>query len=183
MGIRASSTYELHFDNCRVHKDNLIGGDGKGLFVAQSTFDISRPGVASQALGIAQGALDETLAYGRLRKQFGQNILSFQSSQHMIADMVMDLELMRMLSYRAARIGDAGLTAERAVTATKLFCNEALFRIANMSLQIHGGNGYSEEYPVERHFRDARVTMIGEGTTQIMKQLLFRIEMKERMGK
>ena len=95
--------------------------------------------------------------------------------------MVMELEMMRMLAYRAAKIGDMGLKADRAVTASKLYSNEALFRIANTNLQIHGGNGYSKEFPPERHLRDSRVLMIGEGTTQVMKQLLFRIEMKGRM--
>jgi len=120
------------------------------------------------------------VAYAMNRVQFGKPIINLQAIQMMIADMVMDLEIMRMLSYRAARFGDAGIQADRAVTATKLFCNEALFRIANTALQIHGANGYSEEYPVERHFRDARSLSIGEGTTQVMKLLLTRIELKSR---
>ncbi len=183
IGLKGLACGKIRLEECQVGEDQMLGQEGHGFYHIMRLFEYARTGCGGWAIGVAQSAFDEAVDYAAKRYQFKQPIINFQVIQHMIADMVMDLELMRMLSYRAARIGDAGLKAERAVTATKLFCNEALFRIANMSLQILGGNGYSEEFPAERHFRDARVTMIGEGTTQIMKQLLFRIEMKERMGK
>ena len=182
IGLKGLDCGEMHFDNVRLPKDNLIGEEGKGFYHIMRLFEYARTGAGGWGVGTAQACLDEAVDYAMNRIQFGQPIINLQAIQMMIADMVMDLELMRMLSYRAARIGDAGLKADRAVTATKLFCNEALFRIASTALQIHGANGYSEEWPIERHFRDARVLPIGEGTTQLMKLLLTRIELKSRYG-
>jgi alkylation response protein AidB-like acyl-CoA dehydrogenase len=160
----------------------MIGDEGKGFYHIMRLFEYARTGAGGWGVGTAQACLDEAVDYAMNRIQFGKPIINLQAIQMMIADMVMDLELIRMLSYRAARIGDAGLKADRAVTATKLFCNEALVRIADTALQIHGANGYSEDYPIERHYRDARVMPIGEGTTQVMKLLLTRIELKSRYG-
>jgi len=180
IGLKGLDCGEMHFDNARLPEENLIGGEGKGFYHIMRLFEVARTGAGGWGVGTAQACVDEAVAYAMSRVQFGKPIINLQAIQMMIADMVMDLEIMRMLSYRAARFGDAGIQADRAVTATKLFCNEALFRIANTALQIHGANGYSEEYPVERHFRDARSLSIGEGTTQVMKLLLTRIELKSR---
>jgi butyryl-CoA dehydrogenase len=182
IGLKGLDCGEMHFDNVRLPAENMIGEEGKGFYHIMRLFEFARTGAGGWGVGTAQACVDEAIDYAMNRIQFGKPIMNLQAIQMMIADMVMDLELMRMLSYRAARIGDAGLKADRAVTATKLFCNEALFRIASTALQIHGANGYSEDYPIERHFRDARVLSIGEGTTQLMKLLLTRIELKERFG-
>ncbi len=180
IGLKGLDCGEMHFDNVRLPEENMIGEENKGFYHIMRLFEYARTGAGGWGVGTAQVCLDEAVDYAMNRVQFGKPIINLQAIQMMIADMVMDLELMRMLSYRAARIGDAGLAADRAVTATKLFCNEALFRIASTALQIHGANGYSEDYPIERHFRDARVLPIGEGTTQVMKLLLTRIELKSR---
>ena len=180
IGLKGLDCGEMHFDDVRLPAESLIGKEGDGFYHIMRLFEVARTGAGGWGVGVAQACVDEANDYAMKRIQFGEPIIKLQAIQMMIADMVMDLELMRMLSYRAARIGDAGLKAERAVTATKLFCNEAIFRIANTALQIHGANGYSEDYPVERHFRDARALPIGEGTTQVMKLLLTRIELKSR---
>ena len=180
IGLKGLECGEMHFDDVRLPADHLIGEEGKGFYHIMRLFEVARTGAGGWGVGTAQACVDEAIEYAMKRVQFGKPIVNLQAIQMMIADMVMDLELMRMLSYRAARIGDAGLKADRAVTATKLFCNEALFRIANTALQIHGANGYSEDYPAARHFRDARALPIGEGTTQVMKLLLTRIELKSR---
>jgi butyryl-CoA dehydrogenase len=182
VGLKGLDCGEMHFDNVRLPAENLIGEEGKGFYHIMRLFEFARTGAGGWGVGTGQACVDEAIDYAMNRVQFGKPIINLQAIQMMIADMVMDLELMRMLSYRAARIGDAGLKADRAVTATKLFCNEALFRIASTALQIHGANGYSEDYSIERHFRDARVLPIGEGTTQVMKLLLTRIELKSRYG-
>ncbi|MCG3203409.1 MAG: Acyl-CoA dehydrogenase, short-chain specific [Elusimicrobia bacterium] len=206
MGIRASNTYELTFDNCKVHKDNVIGGEGRGLFVAQSTFDISRPGVASQALGIAQGSFDEVLAYGRMRKQFGQNILSFQSSQHMIADMATQIEAGRALLYSVTRGMDK--TFVEAIDASeksgktvaeemkrlskkrwtkesgmvKLFCSDMAMDVTTDAVQLAGGIGYMRDFPIEKYMRDAKITQIYEGTNQIQRNEIGMTITKELAG-
>lgn len=193
MGIRASSTYELTFDNCRIHKDNLIGGEGKGLFVAQGTFDISRPGVASQALGIAQGAFEEVLAYAKMRRQFGQSILSFQSSQHMVADIATQIEAGRALLYSVTRAMDKDFKAaieesektgkpvaeemrrlsKRRWTKesgmVKLYCSDMSMRVTTDCVQLAGGIGYMRDFPLEKYMRDAKITQIYEGTNQIQR--------------
>ncbi len=180
IGLKGLDCGEMHFDDVRLPAENLVGKQGQGFYHIMKLFEVARTGAGGWGVGVAQACLDEAIDYAANRIQFGAPIINLQAIQMMIADIVMDLELMRMLSYRAARMGDAGLKADRAVTATKLFCNEALFRIANTALQIHGANGYSQEWPIERHFRDARALPIGEGTTQVMKLLLTRIELKSR---
>lgn len=193
MGIRASPTYELNFDNCKVPKENFLGGEGRGLFVAQATFDVSRPGVAAQALGIAQGALDETLAYGRIRKQFGQTILSFQSSQHLVADMATSIEAARALLYTVTRAMDKGLLAgieaseksgktvyeemnnlsdkrwTKESAMVKLFCSEMAMKVTTDAVQLCGGVGYMRDFPVEKFMRDAKITQIYEGANHIQR--------------
>jgi butyryl-CoA dehydrogenase len=179
IGLKGLECGEMHFDDVRLPADHLIGEEGKGFYHIMRLFEVARTGAGGWGVGTAQACVDEAIEYA-MKRSSSEPIVNLQAIQMMIADMVMDLELMRMLSYRAARIGDAGLKADRAVTATKLFCNEALFRIANTALQIHGANGYSEDYAAARHFRDARALPIGEGTTQVMKLLLTRIELKSR---
>jgi alkylation response protein AidB-like acyl-CoA dehydrogenase len=193
MGIRASSTYELNFDNCRVPKENLIGGEGRGLLVAQATFDISRPGVASQALGIAAGAMEEALAYAKMRRQFGQSVLSFQGVQHMVADMATQVEAARALLYSVTRAMDKDLVAAvekseqsgktvyqemnavmdkrwtKESAMVKLFCSDAAMRVTTDAVQICGGIGFMRDFPVEKFMRDAKITQIYEGTNQIQR--------------
>jgi alkylation response protein AidB-like acyl-CoA dehydrogenase len=171
MGIRASSTRELIFNNCRVRKDQLLGKEGHGLMIAQATLDNSRPGVAAQALGIAAGALDEAVDYARKRVQFGQPIASFQGVQHMLADMATEVEAARALLYASARMIDAGAekrTSKESAMA-KLFCSEVAMKVTTNAVQILGGYGYSREYPVEKMMRDAKITTLYEGTSQIQK--------------
>ncbi|MCA6071195.1 MAG: acyl-CoA dehydrogenase family protein, partial [Endomicrobium sp.] len=171
MGIKASSTRELVFNNCRVHKDQLLGKEGHGLMIAQATLDNSRPGVAAQALGIAAGALDEAVAYARKRVQFGQAIASFQGIQHMLADMATEVEAARALLYASARMIDSGRekrTSKESAMA-KLFCSEVAMKVTTNAVQIFGGYGYSREYPVEKMMRDAKITTLYEGTSQIQK--------------
>ncbi|MCA6072316.1 MAG: acyl-CoA dehydrogenase family protein [Endomicrobium sp.] len=171
MGIKASSTRELVFNNCRVHKDQLLGKEGHGLMIAQATLDNSRPGVAAQALGIAAGALDEAVAYARKRVQFGQAIASFQGIQHMLADMATEVEAARALLYASARMIDSGTekrTSKESAMA-KLFCSEVAMKVTTNAVQIFGGYGYSREYPVEKMMRDAKITTLYEGTSQIQK--------------
>ncbi len=203
MGIRSSPTYELNLDNCRVHKSQVLGGEGKGLFVAQATFDVSRPGVAAQALGIAQGALDEALAYAKIRKQFGQSVLSFQSSQHMVADMATQIEAGRALLYSVSRAMDKDLLA--AVEASeksgktvyeemkqvseqrwtkysaivKLFCSDMAMKVTTDAVQLCGGIGYMRDFPVEKYMRDAKITQIYEGTNQIQRNEIGYAVIKE----
>lgn len=203
MGIRASWTYDLIFDNCKIPVSNCLGGDGKGLFVAQGTFDVSRPGVAAQALGIGQGALDETLNYTKMRKQFGQTILSFQSSQHMIADMATKIEASRALLYSVVRAMDEGLmkaienseksgktvyaemkalsahrwTKESAMV--KLYCSDVAMQVSTDCVQLCGGVGYMRDFPVEKFMRDAKITQIYEGTNQIQRNEIGYAIIKE----
>ncbi|MDR2708442.1 MAG: acyl-CoA dehydrogenase family protein [Elusimicrobiota bacterium] len=191
MGIRASSTRELIFNECKVHKDQLLGKEGHGLMIAQATLDNSRPGVAAQALGIAAGALDEAVEYARKRVQFGQPIASFQSIQHMLADMATEVEAARALLYATARMIDANLnkppreqkrTSKESAMA-KLFCSETAMKVTTNAVQIFGGYGYSREYPVEKMMRDAKITTLYEGTSQIQKNEIALNLIKESAAK
>jgi alkylation response protein AidB-like acyl-CoA dehydrogenase len=171
MGIRASVTRELIFNNCRIPKENLVGKEGHGLLIAQGTLDASRPGVAAQALGIAAGALEEALTYARTRVQFGQPISSFQAIQHMLADMATEVEAARCLLYQTARTIDAklGKRTSKESAMSKLYCSEVAMRVTTDAVQILGGYGYMREYPVEKMMRDAKITQIYEGTSQIQR--------------
>jgi len=185
MGIKASSTRELVFNNCRVHKDQLLGKEGHGLMIAQATLDNSRPGVAAQALGIAAGALEEAVAYARKRVQFGQAIASFQGIQHMLADMATEVEAARCLLYSVARTIDKG-TGERTSKESamaKLFCSEVAMKVTTNAVQIFGGYGYMREYPVEKMMRDAKITTLYEGTSQIQKNEIALNLIKESAAK
>lgn len=180
MGIRASATRELIFQDCRVPKENLLGKEGKGFIVAMKTFDASRPGVAAQALGIAAGALEEALQYSRERRQFGRPICAFQGVQFMLADMATQVEAARMLVYQAARHVDSRAKDSGKISAmAKLFASDTAMNVTTDAVQILGGYGYMKEYPVEKMMRDAKITQIYEGTNQIQREVIGLALVKE----
>jgi len=175
MGIRASSTTELVFQDCRIPKDALLGKEGLGSVIAIHTLNNSRPGVGSQALGIAAGALDDAVKYSRERVQFGSAISSFQAVQHMLADMATEIEAARALLYATARwVDDLKRTGSKTSFAkesamSKLYCSDVAMRVTVDALQVMGGYGYMKEYPMEKRMRDAKITQIYEGTNQIQR--------------
>ena len=185
MGIRASVTRELIFNNCMVPKENLLGKEGHGLLIAQGTLDTSRPGVAAQALGIAGGALEEAVAYARSRVQFGQPISSFQAIQHILADMATEVEAARALLYQTARMMDAnpGKRTTKESAMAKLYCSEVAMKVTTNAVQVFGGYGYIREYPVEKMMRDAKITQIYEGTSQIQRNEIALSLIKESAAK
>lgn len=172
LGIRASATRELIFQDCRVPKENLLGKAGMGFFNAMKTFDMSRPGVAAQAVGIAAGALDLAVKYSRERRQFGQPISAFQGLRWMLADMAMKVEAARALVYATARWIDAGKPKKAAMYSAmaKCFASDVAMEVATNALQVFGGYGYMKEYPIEKYMRDAKITQIYEGTNQIQRE-------------
>ncbi|AZR72844.1 acyl-CoA dehydrogenase [Anoxybacter fermentans] len=173
MGIRASATRELIFEDCRVHKDQILARPGMGYIVALKTLDHSRPGVGAQAVGIAQGALDACLKYTKEREQFGQPIANFQIIQHMLADMAMQTEAARALVYATARMIDAGAKDfSRESAMCKCFASDVAMKVTTDAVQIFGGYGYMKEYPVEKMMRDAKITQIYEGTNQIQRNVI-----------
>jgi alkylation response protein AidB-like acyl-CoA dehydrogenase len=170
MGIRASSTTELVFQDCRIPKEAILSKEGMGSIVAIHTLNNSRPGVGSQALGIAAGALDDAVKYSRERVQFGAPISSFQAVQHMLADMATEVEAARALLYATARWVDSGAKSFAKESAmSKLFCSDVAMRVTVDALQVMGGYGYMREYPMEKRMRDAKITQIYEGTNQIQR--------------
>lgn len=180
MGIRASMTRELIFTDCRVPKENLIAKEGMGFIVTMKTFDMSRPGVASQALGIAQGALDVAVKYAKERRQFGKSISSFQGIQWMLADMATKIEAARALIYATARMLDSGNTSVAKESAmAKLFASDTAMQVATDAVQILGGYGYMRDYPAEKYMRDAKITQIYEGTNQIQRNIIALRLIKE----
>jgi alkylation response protein AidB-like acyl-CoA dehydrogenase len=182
MGIRASSTRELVFTDCKVPKENILGKEGMGFITAMKTFDMSRPGIGAQALGIAQGALDHALAYAKQRKQFGKSISSFQGIQWMLADMATQTEAARALVYASAREIDAGVskkTIGKDSAMAKMFASDVAMKVATDAVQIFGGYGYMKEYPIEKFMRDAKITQIYEGTNQIQRNIIALAMIKE----
>ena len=180
MGIRGSVTRELIFQDCRVPAENILGREGMGFIVAMRTLDKSRPGVAAQALGIAQAALDEAIDYSRKREQFGSPISSFQGIQFMLADMGTQLEAARALVYATARTIDSGAKdISRESAMSKLFASDVAMKVTTDAVQILGGYGYMKEYPVEKMMRDAKITQIYEGTNQIQRQVIALSLIKE----
>ncbi|OGS20130.1 MAG: acyl-CoA dehydrogenase, partial [Elusimicrobia bacterium RIFOXYA2_FULL_40_6] len=171
MGIRSSATRELIFSNCKIPKENLLAKEGMGFIVAMKTFDASRPGVAAQALGIAAGALDDAVDYARQRVQFGHPISSFQAIQHMLADMATEVEAARALLYATARQYDKDPSARNTKSSAmaKLYASEVAMKTTTNAVQILGGYGYMREYPMEKRMRDAKITQIYEGTSQIQR--------------
>jgi len=173
MGIRASMTSELIFENCRIPKENLLAKEGMGFIVAMKTLDRTRPGVASQALGIAQGALDEAIKYSRERVQFGQAISSIQAIQHMLADMAIQIEAARCLVYQTCRFIDSGAkNISKEAAMSKVFASDVAMKVTVDAVQVLGGYGYMKEYPVEKMMRDAKITQIYEGTNQIQRNVI-----------
>ncbi|UCC94713.1 MAG: acyl-CoA dehydrogenase family protein [Candidatus Omnitrophota bacterium] len=174
MGIRASSTRELVFSDAKVAKGNLLGGrEGLGFIATMKTFDQSRPGVAAQAVGIAQGALELATAYAHSRVQFGKPISSFQGIQWLLADMATKVEAARSLVYNAASMVDRGIKdVGGASAAAKLFASDVAMEVSTEAVQIFGGYGYMRDYPVEKFMRDAKITQIYEGTNQIQKNII-----------
>jgi butyryl-CoA dehydrogenase len=173
MGIRASCTRELVFEDCKVPKSALLGREGMGFVVAMKTLDRTRPGVAAQALGIAQGAFDAALRYSRERVQFGQAISGFQAVQHILADMAIKIEAARSLVYATCRHIDAGakdISKESAMC--KVFASDTAMSVTTDAVQVMGGYGYMKEYPVEKMMRDAKITQIYEGTNQIQRNVI-----------
>ncbi|MCP4650756.1 MAG: acyl-CoA dehydrogenase [PVC group bacterium] len=183
MGIRPSATRELVFTDCKVPKANLLGKEGQGFILAMKTFDMSRPGVAAQALGIAQGALDLALEYSRQRQQFGRPICSFQGIKFMLADMAAQTEAARGLVYGVARMIDSGNTKVTKESAmAKMFASDTAMRVTTDAVQIYGGYGYMKEYPVEKFMRDAKITQIYEGTNQILRDVIANNLIKESLA-
>ena len=184
MGIRASATCELVFEDCRIPAENLIGKEGQGFPIAMRTLDRTRPGVASQALGIAQGALDQAVQYSRKRIQFGQPISSFQAIQFKLADMATHIEAARALIYSVARMIDAGVKDFAKESAMcKLYASDVAMAVTTEAVQIFGGYGYMKEYPVEKMMRDAKITQIYEGTSEIQRSVIGKHLIKESAGK
>ncbi|MBI5343496.1 MAG: acyl-CoA dehydrogenase family protein [Deltaproteobacteria bacterium] len=174
MGLKGSNTVSLAFDECRIPKRNLLGGIGDGLRAAFSALDGGRIGIASQAIGIGQAALDAAVAYAKERKQFGQPIAEFQAIQWMLADAATELEAAQLLVYRAACLKDQGKPFTREAPMAKVFATEAGNRACHKAVQILGGYGYVREYPVERYLRDVRVTTIYEGTSEVQRIVISR---------
>jgi alkylation response protein AidB-like acyl-CoA dehydrogenase len=179
MGIRGSQTTELVFTDCEVPAENLLGREGEGFKVAMATLDRTRPNIAAQALGIAQGAFDFAVEYVKTRTQFGKPIADQQGIQFMIAEMVTDLEAARLMTYRAATLIDRSHTQpdlrfSQESAMAKMFATEAAVRVVDKALQLLGGYGYMTEYPLERMYRDVRITPIYEGTNQIQRTVIAR---------
>ncbi len=182
LGIRASATREVIFTDCVIPKENILSKEGMGFIVAMKTFDNSRPGVAAQAVGIAQGALDLAIDYAKERIQFGQPISSFQAIQHMLADMATQVEAARALVYAAARMVDSGaknISKESAMA--KLYASDVAMKVTVDAIQIFGGYGYMRDYPVEKFMRDAKITQIYEGTNQIQRNVIAANLIKESL--
>jgi len=173
LGIRCSSTRELIFRDCRVPKENLLGRKGLGFVVAMKTFDASRPGIGAQAVGIAQGAIDLALDYARERIQFGKPIVSNQAIQHKLAEMQMRTEAARALVYAAAHYVDSGAKDVAKISAmAKAFSSDVAMYVTTEAIQIFGGYGYMRDYPIEKYFRDAKITQIYEGTNEIQRNVI-----------
>ncbi len=178
LGIRGSSTPPLYFADCHIPKDALLGGEGNGFKVAMQTLDGGRIGIGAQALGIAQSALDAAVAYAKERVQFGKPIASLEAIQWMIADMATEIDAARLLVYRAGSCIDHGLPYSTEGAMAKLFASETATRVAGKAIQIHGGYGYTESYPVERHWRDAKITEIYEGTSEVQRLVISRASLR-----
>tara|TARA_R110002096_G_scaffold303080_11_gene498128 strand:+ start:40177 stop:41340 length:1164 start_codon:yes stop_codon:yes gene_type:complete len=175
MGIRASSTCEILLEDCRVPKENILGELGKGYKVAIETLNEGRIGIGAQMVGIAQGALDATLAYVQERKQFGKTIGEFQGVQFQLARMATDVETARLLVYNAARIKMAGQNFLKEAAMAKFYSSEVAERVASMAIDLFGGNGYVKEYPVEKFYRDAKIGKIYEGTTNMQLSTIAKL--------
>jgi alkylation response protein AidB-like acyl-CoA dehydrogenase len=178
-GMRANPVSSLFFEDCRVPQENLLGKIGDGINIALATLDTGRIGIAAQALGIAQAAFEASVKYSKERQQFKKPIAAFQSIQNMLADMATDIDAARLLVYRVCALKDAGKPFGKEAAMAKLFSSTVSSTVTNKAVQIHGGYGYSKEYDVERYFRDAKVTEIYEGTSEIQRLVISRAVMNE----
>jgi alkylation response protein AidB-like acyl-CoA dehydrogenase len=172
MGLRASDTAELIFEDCRVPEENLLGSEGDGFVIAMASLDGGRIGIASQSVGIAQACVDAAVEYAGTRIQFNRTISNFQGLRWMIADMAVQVEAARLLTFNAAAMRDRGLGFSAAASMAKLYASEMANRVAYSALQIHGGYGYIKDFPVERLYRDARVLTLYEGTSEIQRKVI-----------
>jgi len=174
LGLRASDTAEMVFEDCRIPKENLLGREGEGFIDALRVLDGGRISIGALGLGIAQGAYEESVKYAKEREQFGRPIAKFQSIQNMLADMAMGIDAARLLLYRAGFWKSRGKKVTREGAMAKLYCSEVAMRTTTKAIQIHGGYGYTKDYPVERFFRDAKLCEIGEGTSEIQRIVIAR---------
>ncbi len=172
MGIRGSSTYELIFTDCRIPKENMLGAKGKGFTIAMHTLDGGRIGIAAQALGLAEGALQCTIDYVKERKQFGRSISAFQNTQFQLADMATKVEAAKLLVYRAAQAKNTQKSYSVEAAQAKLYASEVAMEVTTKAVQLHGGYGYTREYDVERMMRDAKITEIYEGTSEVQRMVI-----------
>jgi acyl-CoA dehydrogenase len=179
LGIRASSTTQIHFDNCKVPKSQILGKIGDGFKIAMMTLDVGRIGMASQAIGIAKAAFEDSIKYAQQREAFGQKISEFQAIQFKLADMMVDIEAARLLTYQAISKHDRGEKFTRESASAKLFASETAMKHTVEAVQIHGGYGYTTEYNVERYMRDAKITEIYEGTSEIQRIVIAKELLKE----
>lgn len=179
LGHRGCSTVELVFEDCYVPMENRLGGEGQGYKIAFQFLDASRIPIAALAVGIARGALEHSISYAKERQQFGQPIANFQAIQWMLADMATAIDAARLLTYRAAFLKDQGLPFVRESSMAKLFASEAAMDVTTKAIQIHGGYGYTKDYPVERMFRDAKTTTIYEGTSEMQRRTIARALLRE----
>jgi len=184
LGIRASATRELVFQDCKVSKDRVIGREGMGFILAMRTFDRTRPGIGAQAVGVAQGALEAAVAYAKEREQFDRKIISFQAVQHMLADMATQVEAARALVYAVARYIDSNPKEFSKVSAmSKVFPSDAAMKVTIDAIQVFGGYGYMRDYPIEKMMRDAKILQIYEGTNQIQRNVIALELIKEAASK
>ena len=174
LGWNASETAQLRYDGVRIPEENLVGYEDAGFYQLMEFFEEERVGIAAQALGIAQGCLDETVEYVGEREQFDRELREFQAVQHMIADMAMKIELTRRLVYDAAARVDAGEKPTKLASMAKLYASEIAEEVASDAIQLHGGNGYTREYPVERHYRHTKIYQIGEGASEIQRNIIAK---------
>ncbi|MGD6816501.1 acyl-CoA dehydrogenase [Metabacillus sp. 84] len=175
LGIRSSPTTEIIFEDCRIPKENMLGEEGEGFKIAMMTLDGGRNGIAAQAVGIAQGALDASVAYAKERQQFGKPIAAQQGIGFKLADMGTSVEAARLLTYQAAWLESEGLPYGKESAMSKLFAGDAAMRVTTEAVQVFGGYGYTKDYPVERYMRDAKITQIYEGTQEIQRLVISRM--------
>jgi alkylation response protein AidB-like acyl-CoA dehydrogenase len=179
LGLRASATGEVIFSNCRLPQGQMLGKQGEGFVDSLRILDGGRVSIAALSIGMAQGAYDAALSYAKLRKQFGRPISEFQAIQHKLVDMATKIDASRLLTYRAAKMIDAGKRVTRESAMAKLFASEAAVGIANEAVQIHGGYGFIKDYPVEKFYRDVKLCTIGEGTSEIQRLVIARQLLKD----
>ena len=179
LGMRASETAELIFDNCRIHKDNILGKEGEGFIQALKVLDGGRISIGALALGISKGSYEASLKYSKEREQFGKPISSFQGISFKLADMATEIEASELLLHKAASLKNKKVRMTKIAAMAKMYASEACVRISNNAVQIHGGYGYTKDFPVEKFYRDSKLCEIGEGTTEIHKLVISRLILKE----